>query len=456
MKTFKPTILALSLLAAFASTGVQAQSNADLLKELKALRDRVGELEKKLTEQSKDTAPKWGMTPEQVQEFNRLAVKTEAIEDAQESLGYKRLKVSGYIEPVFIWNQRQDRAGFQFLNQQSDGYSYDTSYMGAASIDFLKETDSGTLWRLTLAPNRGVGAAMDGASVVQEASVSVPLGSLQTRLIAGQIPDWSGYEYQQPTLNPLTSHNLLYDFTLPVGYTGIGIDHKDGKWWMRGLVGGVNSTRPDAGEKSPMLTFRVDYAKGEFNGWGAAGLFGKAPNFNTGTKTTATMLEVDGYHTRGDLTLQGQVSYGQQKQGAITPDADGNYRDSQWWGLSGLVGYNFTPRLQGLARADYINNSKNGGGLFTYNGYSAVDENDEMVYGNDGRNGLGPDLAGDLDKGANRYALTLGLKYLFNTSTTFKLEYRLDGANLSVFDDVKTGTQKKSNQMLGASMVVGF
>jgi hypothetical protein len=33
---------------------------------------------------------------------------------------------------------------------------------------------------------------------VHEASVSVPLGDLQTRFIAGQMPDWSGYEYLQP------------------------------------------------------------------------------------------------------------------------------------------------------------------------------------------------------------------------------------------------------------------
>ena len=51
--------------------------------------------------------------------------------------------------------------------------------------------------------------------IVQEASVSVPLTDLQTRFIAGQIPDWSGYEYLQPTLNKLITHNLLFDFTLP-------------------------------------------------------------------------------------------------------------------------------------------------------------------------------------------------------------------------------------------------
>jgi hypothetical protein len=71
-----------------------------------------------------------------------------------------------------------------------------------AVLDFEKETDSGTKWKLTLAPERGTGALFNGGSIVHEASVSLPLGDLQTRLWLGQIPDWTGYEY---TLPPATS-----------------------------------------------------------------------------------------------------------------------------------------------------------------------------------------------------------------------------------------------------------
>lgn len=453
MNTLRPTLLATAMTLAFPAL---AQSNEELLKELRALRERVTELEKKVETQAAQPKPEWGMTPDQAAELSRVVVKTEAAEDNFIEQGFKGLKISGYIEPAFIYNQRQNRAGFQFLNQQSDGYAYDTSFLGAASIDFTKETEGGTIWKLTLTPNRGVGAAIDGTSIVQEASVSVPISGIATRLIAGQIPDWSGYEYQQPTLNPFTTHNLLYDFTLPTGYTGVGIDHKEGKWWLRGAIANVNATIRVPGEKTPSIVFRGDYAKGEYSGFGFAGLVGKVGNFNTGTATSAQLFEADGYYTRGDLTLQGQASIGRQKLGAITPDADGNYRDSRWWGLSGLAGYMLTSRLQGLVRADYINNSKNGGGLFGYNGYSYVDEEGNLVYGNDGRNGVGPDLNGNLDSGANRYALTVGLKYAFDEATTLKLEYRLDGANKAVFEDVKTGEFKKTNNLLGASLVVAF
>jgi len=463
MKFWKPAALTLALAAAYPGAAM-AQSNADLLKELKALRDRVGELEKKLGDKpaAAPAEKQWGMTPEQLQDFNRIAVKTEATEDNLAAQGFKGLTVSGFIEPTYIYNKLQHRAGFQFLNDQSI-FAYDTSYMGSASIDFTKETDSGTKWKLTLTPNRGVGSVI-GAGIVQEASVSVPLTDLATRLIAGQIPDWSGYEYQQPTLNPFTSHNLLYDFTLPTGYTGVGMDVKTGKWEFKGMLANVNTTIRNAGEKNAALVYRGDYSMNEYAGFGFAGLHGKAPNFTTGTSTVAHLLEGDGYYTRGDWTFQGQFGVGMQKQGAITTDVDGNLRDAKWWGLSGLAGYSITPRLQGLVRADYIRNDKNGGGLF---GYSSFDDGGDpaTALSVDGRNGLGVDgninCAADptLDgcgRGANRYALSFGLKYAFNPSTTFKAEYRLDGADRPVFFDVKSLTYHKTNQLFGASVVVFF
>ncbi len=466
MKFWKPAALTLALAAAYPGAAL-AQSNADLLKEMKALRDRVGELEKKLAEKpapapapaaAAKPAPvaekQWGMTPEQLQDFNRIAVKTEATEDNLAAWGYKGLTVSGYIEPTYIYNKRQHRAGFQFLNNQADGFFYDTSYMGSASIDFTKETDSGTKWKLTLAPNRGVGAVISGG-IVQEASVSVPLGDLSTRLIAGQVPDWSGYEYQQPTLNPFTTHNLLYDFTLPTSYTGAGVELKRGKWVIKSMLANVNTTIRNAGEQDVALVYRGDYSMSEYMGFGFAGLHGKAPNFSvfnadgSQASTVAHLLEADGYYTRGDWTFQGQVGIGKQKLGAIALDASGNLQDAKWWGLSGLAGYTITPQLQGLVRADYVHNASNGGGLF---GYSAQDDRNGL--GIDGNCALDPTL--ECTRGANRYALTFGLKYAFNANTSFKAEYRIDGASKPVFIDSEAGSFHKRNQLLGASMVVFF
>ena len=462
MKFWQPTALAqaavIALGASFAS-GASAQSAADLIKEIQELKKRVAELEgkQKAAESAKPAAGQWGMTPEQAAEFNRIAVKTEATEDNLEMWGIKGLTITGYMDPTFIYNKRQDKAGFQFLNAVGDdGYNYDNSYFGAAVIDFTKETESGTRWKLTLAPNRGVGAVVDGVSMVHEATVSIPLTDLQTRMIVGQMPDWSGYEYLQPTLNKLITHNLLFDFTLPTAYTGVGIDYTQGKWWLRGMVANMNASRKNPGDKAPVLAYRVDYSRGEFQGFGFAGVHGKAANFRSDDVNPITtdpydtrdtrldLFQIDGYFIRGDWTVQGQFSYGQQKRAAITADpVTGEMRDAKWWGVSTLAAYKWTPRFETTARLDYINNKKNGGGLL---GYTFADD----------RNGIGPDPAGDPEKGANRTALTLGASYLYNINTTFKVEYRLDRANLPVFVDVKDGSYGKSNHLLGTSVVVSF
>lgn len=469
MKKLQQHAIALALAAAFPSLAL-AQSNDALMKELKALKDRVTQLEEALKAKEKpaDADKQWGMTPQQLQDFNRVSVKTEALEDAIEAQGFKGLKISGQMDPSFIYNKRQDRAGFQFLNAVGDdGYNYDNSYFGMAIIDFQKEMEGGTKWRLTLAPNRGVGAVFDGQSIVHEASVSVPLGDLQTRLIAGQIPDWSGYEYLPPTQNKLITHNLLFDFTLPTAYTGAGMEVTSGKWIMKGVFANMNASRKSSGNKTPVFAYRVDYSKGEYQGFGFAGVHGKGANFRADDgvgnpvsglpydtrDTSLNLLEVDAYFIRGDWTVLGQVSYGQQKKGAITADpVTGELRDSRWYGASVLAAYKITPRFEGIARFDYINNKKNGGGLL---GYTFADD----------RNGIGPGyvddgaggwMAGDQERGANRMALSFGVGYLFNANTTFKAEYRLDRANQAVFIDAKDGSYSKSNHLLGASMVLSF
>jgi hypothetical protein len=451
--TVRLTVLAAALASAFPAL---AQSNADVLNELKALRDRIAELEKKL-EAAKPKDGQWGMTPEQARELNRVTVKTEALEDSRDAQGLKNLTISGYADPTFIYNQRQKRAGFQFINNVADdGYNYDNSYFGAIYLDFQKETDSGTRYRLTLTPNRGTDSVIGNGGLVNEASISVPLSDLQTRFIAGHVPDWTGYEYQSSVLNKLITHNLLFDFTIPTAFTGAGLDITRGKWWSRVMLAQVNATKNPQGQRAPALTYRIDYSRGEFQGFGFAGVHGKAANFRSDdvnpvtlepydtSNTRVDLFEVDAYFIRGDVTVQGQVGFGQQKRAAITADpTTGNLRDSRWWGASILGAYKFNPRLEGIARLDYIANKKNGGGLL---GYTFADD----------RNGIGPDPAGDPNKGANRMALSLGLSYAFNLETTIKAEYRLDRANLPVFLDVDSGNYKKNNNLLGASVVVAF
>ena len=462
MKLVAPTALVIALAAAFP---VAAQSNEELLKELRALRDRVAELEKRV--QPAAPAPgQWGMTPEQVRELNRVTIKAEALQDNFADQGLKGLKISGSIDPTYIYNRNQDNGSFVFLNNGGARYTYDNSYFGMAVLDLQKETESGARWRLTLAPERGTGALFNGGSIVHEASVSIPLSDLKTRLWVGQIPDWTGYEITLPTGNKLITHNLLFDTTAPTAYTGAVLDVTRGKWWMRAGVANMNSARLPKGNSAPVLIYRVDYSKGEFSGFGFGGVHGKATNFaadfgswvdangdvqgfpGAGKGTTVNLIEADAFFTRGDWSLFGQVSAGQQERAAIF-NSDGQLRDARWVGVSGLAAYKITPRLEAVLRGDYLKNDSNGGGLL---GFSF----DDPVNGI-GRGVLagGAYAKGDA-VGANRYALSAGLNYLFAEGTVFKLELRRDGADQPVFEVVKTGTFSKSNTLFGAAVVVSF
>jgi len=182
-------------------------------------------------------------------------------------------------------------------------------------------------------------------------------------------------------------------------------------------------------------------------------------------------FEFDAYHERGAWKLQGQVGVGRLRDGA----ADG---DSQWAGVSGLVSYALTPRMALLARVDYLKNDQNGGGNFGSipNFECDLPERDDngVLTGNriedgvcaDGRNGFGPAMvymedSGEWEpdpsgKGLNRYALSLGMNYRYGLNTTFKFEYRLDGADGNAFYFPSDGSWRRRNHLFGTSVVVNF
>lgn len=473
MKAWQPTALTLAIAIAIVfPLPAAAQSHDELFKELKALRDRVTQLEDKLKAAmaakpvpapvpavvaapatAAVTAPP-GMTPDQQRELARVALKVDSLEEERENSSFKGLVISGSIDPTFIYNRAQNRSGFQLLNSATTGpYAYDNSYFGAASIDFQKELEGGTKFRLTLLPDRGAGAHINAGSIVHEATVSIPIDGDDTRFIAGQIPDWSGYELLAASENKLVTHNLLFDLIAPLAYTGAGLEVTRGDWVVKAIVGNFNASKREPDENAPMVAYRADYALGEYAGVGFSGVHGKAANFVQGTgDSTLHLFEVDGYWVRGDWTAQGQVSFGTQKNAAIALDSNDGLQDAEWWGLSGLAAYKFTPRLEGVVRADFIYNRKNGGGL--------------LGFGADSLNGIGPGfvgydvddapLAADSQRGANRYAVSLGGNYTFNEYTLFKLEYRFDGATKRVFEYVDNGTFKKTNHLFGAAVVVTF
>ncbi|WP_317203263.1 DUF3138 family protein [Janthinobacterium sp.] len=473
-----------------------AQSTRELKAELEALKTHVKKLEAMIEKvgaqaaqassaaaaaggqaaqagaQAQELAAKAGETVD-VAEFNRIRIKTEAMEDASEANGFKNLKVSGYVDPTYIHNRNAKTSSFVFFNNNSnvngssEAFGYDNTFFGSGMLNLEKELEGGTKFKMTLMPSKGAGAGYNFGNLVHEATVSVPLGDLSTRLLVGQFPDWTGYEFIPSTQNKLITHNLLFDFSAANFYTGAGVEFIRGKWDTKILLGNLNRSRIDTAQRqTPGLFYRVDYAKGEYNGFGFSGIhsgFGeKKENDSLGRDFgRVDLLEADAYFTRGDWNLQGQLAYG--RQGATASNGYNSDRQN-WWGLSTLASFKLTPRLESIARFDYINNKRNGGGVFgsTFGGV-CQDVNGNDANCPDGRNGFGSGMVYDganwvvLDPGtgSNRLALSLGLNYALMPGVNLKGEYRYDRASANVFQ-TSDGDYRRDNHVLGVSTVVSF
>ena len=126
-----------------------------------------------------------------------------------------------------------------------------------------------------------------------------------------------------------------------------------------------------------------------------------------------------------------------------------------------MAGYKLTPRLQAIARYDFINNRKNGGGVYGGSAYGggAIDPITGLqsplannVFGAE-QDETGAVL--DPNRGTTRSALSLGVNYAINPSTQWKTEVRFDRSSGFNFQNTQ-GEFKKSNTLFGTSLVVSF
>ncbi len=481
MRRFSALALAIGIGLPLAARA-QAPSNEELLKEIQSLKERIQQLEEKA--KALDDAG----GPIDRDEFNRIKTKAEALEDQKEAAGFKGFRVAGGIDPAYMYNKALGSRSFSFLNAFSgtNVYTYDNSYTGTAYIDFQKEMqDGGTRFRLTLVPRKSAGSAFDPGSIVHEASASIPLSDAQTRLMVGQLPDFSGYDNYFSSFsgtNAITSnqlypgyptafitHNLLFDFAELTAYTGVGLDITRGYWETKAVLANANSPRYDSSncggcrpQTSPTLILNTTYAKEEF--WYVEGTayLGKVTNFNNVTDGSSTradamkQLEVDGNFTRGDFMGNVQFTYGTQKNAAF------NGGDAKWWGTSIMASERLDPVFSVAGRVDYMNNSKNGGGGF------AIASQAPSQAGLSGNNfapgdfydGFGPGdptaPGYDVNSGANRYSLTLSSTYRYTQNVSFRAEYRYDHASKAAFYYVPTGDFRNSNDLLGVQTIVNF
>lgn len=451
---FQKKLCVLAIASIFPVASALAQTSADTRKEIDALKAQLKVLQEKLEALSNATEP-----APLVQQVNRLEQKLELQQTASEAAGFSGLKVNGVIEAAFKYNDVDKKHDFSASAGNGVGE------FGMLQITKESQDGQGVDWTLRLMPG--------GDPQVHEASLSIPLNK-ENRIIAGLIPDFQGYEYVFPNANStlgnqFITHNALYDLAGATVYTGMGMSHtlNGGKVALKWLVGNVDKGADDntvlfkdpvpadqdtaatfstasSNASTVALAYRLDYYPDETTYIGLSGLHGSNNrNFN--------IMAVDGGVTRGDWQYNGQITVGEMQRAAA------NGGTAQWAGVSGFVSYKIVPRLQLMARADYIQNSKNGGGTYYDNG---------GTFGNGlgpERNSLGEVIAFDADTGyattgASLTRFSLGTNYQINANTQWKTEYRLDqssGYNFVVVDG-ETTTYSKTKNSLGTSLLLSF
>jgi hypothetical protein len=428
-------LIIVALASAMPWVSAQAQSAADLQKEIAALKAQLQSLQQRVEAISAKSEA--AVSPQQV---SRIELKQDQTEADFEKSGLKGLNFKGTIEAAYLTDSLSNIHTFG----ARDGNG------GTAMLELTKETPGGEgiNWTLRLTPGYGT-------SNLHEASISAPIGEASggNRLIGGLLPDFQGYEGAFANQNPLVTHNALYDFTGATSYTGLGMSHQlfnaGGqtvalKWIVGNIDSGSDTVKNTNNDiiRSTGLAYRVDWTLSEYATLGFSGA-------RANSSRNFSVIAVDGGYLRGDWTLNGHLNVGSLEKGAANTDANGAKMDAAWWGVSALVGYKITPRLQLLARADYINDEKNGGGIYTNNCFGG-----SCTWGSGaGASGFGP--TSDPLVGANLTRLSLGTNYLLNPSTQWKTEVRLDQSTGANFAD-SNGNPNTNKTTFGTSVVVAF
>ena len=364
---FNRKLLVVAMATALPWMSAYAQSPADLQKEIELLKGQLKILSEKIEAMSARVEP-----VEMAQQVTRLEQKIELAEEDSIKAGFKGLKIKGAMEASLLHDTATGVSTFA----ARDGNG------ATAMLEFTKEAEGGdgVNWTLRLTP----GAGTNG--IVHEATVSMPVAE-GTRVYGGVIPDFQGYEGSFVHQNPLVTHNALFDFGGPTAYTGLGMTHALTKEVaLKWMVGNIDSGNDDVALAAAVASADAAAASAA----AAAGLAAPAPTATAGSKRTiglayrfdwtlseyATLglsgahassyrkfnvMAVDGGYIRGDWLFNGHLNVGNLANGAY------NGADAKWWGVSGLLGFKVTPRLQLLARADYLNNRENGGGNYVTN-----------------------------------------------------------------------------------------
>jgi hypothetical protein len=308
--------------------------------------------------------------PETLQQtVNSLKIKVDTLSEAAQTGPIAGLSVTGFVDPMFLYNRNSNSAGFRFLNKNG-AYNYYDSNLGDVYLDIKKTFGVGPeapSVELVIQPDRGSGASFSSEgggltnSIFNQANVNLPLSATGT-LQLGLLPSLAGYEPNPANLTQTLTHNLLFDFSEPASYLGMNYklftNNYQTLWQLMlaneqlksaGAV--VNEQNGRSGSNStPTLADAWTTSTAPRWTWVSPPILGVRPSTpsscssgfgyqcNLASPLAATSYaEADLTYTWSDIQYNAQLDYGQQAHAAW------NGGMAQWYGFSLLAGKSGIP-----------------------------------------------------------------------------------------------------------------
>ncbi len=423
------------------------------------------------------------------QTVNSLKIKVDTLSEAAQTGPIAGLSVTGFVDPMFLYNRNSNSASFHFLNKNG-AYNYYDSNLGDVYLDIKKTFGVGPeapSVELVIQPDRGSGASFSSESggltnsIFNQANVNLPLSSTDT-LQLGLLPSLAGYEPNPTNQTQTLTHNLLFDFSEPASYLGMNYklftNNYQTLWQFMlaneqlksagAVVSGQNGR--SSSNSTPTLAARVDYQyttsldlgfstnigrQTLFTPSSCSGGYGYQCNLSSPFGRYA-YAEADLTYTWADIQYNAQVDYGQQAHAAW------NGGMAQWYGFS-LLGSkkwhtDWLGKVGTVLRFDYLNNSRNGGGgsgiLYGLSGNTAS-INPTSGWGVD-QQCLNASSNNGMDcKGTNRSDIALDLLFYPTDKMTVKVEYRHDFASNAVFQR-NDGSLSRNNDIFATQFIYSF
>jgi hypothetical protein len=474
MKKVLISVLIASLPGIAMADSTQEQIAA-LKAQLAAMQSQLATLQQSVQAQQDALSPDEAATMKQ--QVTNQQMKVDALQTAATEGPLAGLSVTGYLDPTYMYNRNANSSSFMFANHVGS-YNYDNSTIGDVYLDIKKTFGVGPTApsaEITIMPNRGNGETLltnnngtTGNNIINTAVINFPLSD-STALMAGLMPSFGGYEVQQSNQMETLTHNLMYDFSDPGSYVGVGASWSVGNWATKLLIGneqnhtsGYTATNGSGTQsnRSPTVTGRFDYTWSSAIDLGGSFNVGRqtlpasvaGPGFGyQGTSNSAfsqyAFTELDYTYNLDDVIVNAEADYGQQKDAAF------NGGNAAWYGASLLAHEKWNTEMLGrmgaTLRYDYLNDSRNGGG-----GGGIV----LGATGQDSYNGFGidPNCAnGAQCKGANHQSLTADLLFYPTNQLILKFEMRHDWTNQNVFLR-SDGNYTDNNNIIGAQAVYSF